>query len=191
MIGTDAQHEYSEEQMTQEPVDGALDAPPATVLIETLAPPADPPTAAPAVPFRRGMPVWGWVVLTVAIVAMVVIGAGVAFAVLSPGGTNALSFGPTPLEKAHDSCAKNSDGVAVEDKGRTLTIDTEGQDEYSGASYSEFTCILDALQVPGSVRAKIGHTRAIDGMVSADWDGYSASWNYHPNEGVNIVISMS
>jgi hypothetical protein len=125
------------------------------------------------------------------VLVLAIAGAGVAFVLTSSGGTGALPIGPTPLEKARDKCAKSGSGVKVEDNGRTLTIDTQGEDDFSGATYAEYSCVIDALDVPGSVRAKIGATRALDGMVTAEWNGFSASWNYHPDAGINMVISMT
>lgn len=153
--------------------------------------PAYPPPFGPVpAPPRRGTPRWVWFAVAAGVLAIVLAGTGVGYLVLSSGG-GASTLGSTPLEKARDTCAQHSGGVAVEDGGRTLTIDTKGEEESAGATYTEYSCIIDALDVPGSVRAKIGNTRALDGMVTADWDGYSASWNYHPDKGINMVISMS
>jgi len=36
--------------------------------------------------------------------------------------------------------------------------------------------------------AKIRQTRAIDGMQSELWDEFQATWNYSPDDGLNLVI---
>jgi hypothetical protein len=141
-------------------------------------------------PVRRpGFPVWALVVVVGVIFVTLVAGAGAAVWLLTggAGGGSALSAGTTALQKARDTCG--GAGIVVADEGRTLTIDTQGEDEYTGASFTQAECVFTAIEMPTSVHAKVGNTRAMDGMVSADWDGYSASWNYHPDTGMNMVIT--
>ena len=142
-----------------------------------------------------GLPTWGWVAIGVTALALFVIVASVAAAFLYAGSKGAITTpavlgGSTALKEAHETCATSSYGITLEDDGRTLDIDTMGEEELVGATYAEFECVLSALDVPGSVRSKMGYTRALDGMQTATWDGYSASWNYHPDDGVHMVISV-
>lgn len=44
------------------------------------------------------------------------------------------------------------------------------------------------LGFPSSVAARIGNTRALDGTLTADGAGVTASWTYHPDDGLSIVI---
>jgi hypothetical protein len=33
------------------------------------------------------------------------------------------------------------------------------------------------------------NTRALDGMQTASWGNYEASWTYHPDEGLDVVVT--
>ncbi len=78
-------------------------------------------------------------------------------------------------------------GVNVMDEGASLQLSTTGK-ESSGASYTEVICVLEELDVPDSVVARFGTTRALDGQQTADWNGFSASWGYHPDTGLDVVV---
>lgn len=82
---------------------------------------------------------------------------------------------------------EDSLGVDVMDEGASLQLSTTGE-ESSGASYIEVICVLQKLDVPESVVARFGTTRALDGQQTADWDGFTASWGYHPDTGLDIVV---
>ncbi len=69
-----------------------------------------------------------------------------------------------------------------------------GEDVNAEAVVTEYLrCVVgDAdLGVPTRVVDQIASTRALDGMQSAEWDGYSAQWNYHPDNGMNLTIWAS
>ena len=82
---------------------------------------------------------------------------------------------------------EESTGVNVMDEGTSLQLSTAGK-ESSGASYVDVLCVLEELDVPDSVVARFGTTRALDGQQTADWNGFSASWGYHPDTGLDIVV---
>lgn len=69
------------------------------------------------------------------------------------------------------------------DSGRTLI--GSGIHNYDDAI---FTCILDELNAPQSVRSKIIHTRALDGTLTDSWDRIKITWNYHPRKGLDIIF---
>jgi hypothetical protein len=51
--------------------------------------------------------------------------------------------------------------------------------------------VLADLGFAHSISSKIGNTRALDGTLTADGDHTSASWTYHPDDGLNIVIERT
>jgi hypothetical protein len=94
------------------------------------------------------------------------------------------------LQKAVDGCSlAGKDGVSVGDKGASLTIDTKGKEDSSGASWDDAACVLTAMKVPDSVVAKIDATSALQGRQTAAWDTVEASWTYHPDSGVKIIFT--
>ena len=78
--------------------------------------------------------------------------------------------------------------LVVADKGKTLTLTTAGK---SGASYTDIedvACVLAQLEVPSYVVSHIDSTRALDGQQTDEWDGISARWTYHPEDGLHLVL---
>ncbi len=100
---------------------------------------------------------------------------------------------PTDLERAVVACVGTTTNIYAEvsDDGRTVSFNGRGEDELSGATYQEILCTLKRVGIPASVEARFGNTRALDGMQQAAWKGYEASWNYHPDGGPNVVLSMT
>lgn len=100
--------------------------------------------------------------------------------------------GPLPLQAAVDECELNgSDLVVFEDDGATLLIDHKGEEDFRGLTIEKVDCLLDALDIPGSVRQKMGQTRALDGMQTAEWDAITATWTYHPDTGIDLILVWS
>ncbi|WP_454698240.1 hypothetical protein [Arthrobacter humicola] len=56
---------------------------------------------------------------------------------------------------------------------------------------SDMACVLTAVAVPDSVVSQIDATRALDGMQKASWDKMSATWTYHPDHGLKIILAES
>ena len=81
--------------------------------------------------------------------------------------------------------------VSVEDNGQTLVVQTKSQDDDPlGVGVLAIDCVADELQMPDSVKELVLQTRSIDGRLSGEWKGFSASWGYHPDNGLNMIITM-
>lgn len=92
------------------------------------------------------------------------------------------------LKSAKAACDAD---VEVEGDGSSMFIDGSGKDLFSGsASFSDIDCILDALGTPESVKNKMYGTRALDGRLDGSWGQYEASWTYHPDDGLDIIIEV-
>lgn len=119
--------------------------------------------------------------------------AGVIATVLVAGIAGALSAAGGPsFQKAADSCnAAHTSGISLGDKGSSITIDTKGEEDTSGASMDDAACILNALDVPDSVISQMDDTSAMDGRQTASWAGVNASWTYHPDNGVKLILTRA
>lgn len=87
-----------------------------------------------------------------------------------------------------------SDRIAfrVSDGGMTMTMDGRGNDDGAGAaSVVEEACVLGALNAPSRVTTLMGETRALDGRQTATWDGITASWSYHPDNGLDVIFTQA
>jgi hypothetical protein len=121
-----------------------------------------------------------WRVLAAAAISTVAVSIG---SLASPTSASAASK-PT-IKHAARKC-KVTPNLA--DHGRTLSFDTEGEEDTSGDSVVDVACVLLFLKAPSYVITQIDNTRALDGMQRARWGPFRASWTYHPDNGLNIVI---
>ena len=93
------------------------------------------------------------------------------------------------FERAAEAC-ELAPVLVVADKGKTLTLTTAGKGGKS-ASYTDIedvACVLAKLEVPSYVVSHIDSTRALDGQQTDEWDGISARWTYHPEDGLHLVL---
>jgi hypothetical protein len=95
----------------------------------------------------------------------------------------------TALEKAATICDVPDH---VSDAGHTLELDTEGEEDYgTGDSFGDVTCTLAALDAPDAFTKRLEHTRALDGTQHGEWGDYTATWTYHPDHGLWLVIETA
>jgi len=97
----------------------------------------------------------------------------------------------TPIEDAVDTCNLSIEsGVDVGDGGRTLLIDTKGEEDAFGTNVASVACLLAELDVSDAVVSRIDSTRALDGRQEGEWGEYTASWGYHPDSGLDLIIEL-
>jgi hypothetical protein len=153
----------------------------------------DPPTPPPPVPAgapaphrrRRGPAVTAAAVLAVAVAGtLVYLGAR-----YDPGQpTGEVTQESTRLQAAKSACAPGDLDVSLGDGGTSLVISRVAAEERPGASLAELACILDRVDIPDAVISQMDGTRALDGRQHASWDGFTASWTYHPDDGINVIL---
>lgn len=124
------------------------------------------------------------------VAAIVVIGVVVTVASGNGGGSSPSSSASTHLQAAVDSCNLNrgASGVSLGDEGHSLVLDGKGDDDLNGISVERQACVLSAVEVPDATLNLMSTTRALDGRQTADWDGYTATWTYHPDTGLNLTL---
>ncbi len=147
--------------------------------------PSLPPGVPPAPPAKGRKPLYfGLGGLAVGLVVGVVSGtAGIAI-----GGALAQS---SAIPQAVEACfATDMEGVSAMDDGQSLNMQTAGNDS-SGTTITTVVCVLDELGAPQSLYSKIDSTRALDGTKSAEWPGFTASWSYHPDSGLNVIVETA
>lgn len=94
------------------------------------------------------------------------------------------------IPKAVEACnVQDTAGINVGDGGQSISMQTEGT-ESEGAAYVDVACVLMELETTDSVISQIDSTRALDGRMTGDWGEFSASWGYHPDSGLDIVIEV-
>lgn len=96
----------------------------------------------------------------------------------------------SPMADAAAACeVETNSWIDVGDEGRSISMKSEGE-ETEGAELSDIVCIFAELDTPDSVINRMDSTRALDGRQTATWDQFSASWGYHPDDGLDIVIEV-
>ena len=155
--------------------------------------PADPPTSRPR-------PGWVLPVLTgiLGLAIGATAGATIASSVVSAQQVAEQEAAPAAAEAAKSSLFSDAarrcgiTGVVdIEDDGHTMIVDGEGEDFGSGdISFSELDCIIDAVGAPASVKELMYQPRSLDGRQSGDWDDVTASWSYHPDDGLDIIFEI-
>lgn len=106
-------------------------------------------------------------------------------------GTPGAQESPEPetrLEAAKRECAQRSPDVRLGDEGQSLTISRVLAEENPGATWQHLSCVFVKVDIPDAVVSQIEHTRALDGRQQASWDGFEASWTYHPDDGLNLIL---
>ena len=91
------------------------------------------------------------------------------------------------FERAAEAC-ELAPLLVVADKGATLTLTTAGKSGVSYTDIEDVACVLAKLEVPSYVVSHIDSTRALDGQQTDEWDGISARWTYHPEDGLHLVL---
>ncbi|MBH0023975.1 hypothetical protein [Salinibacterium sp. SWN248] len=128
------------------------------------------------------LPLWARIAIPAAVV--VVIAVIVLLAILAAQ--------PSKFTASLDSCGLESNSAArIGDAGQSLILDMEGEEDWEKLTYNEVFCVLDELEVPDSVTAQMGETRSLDGRQTAEWDDIKASWSYHPDDGLDLILSFN
>ncbi|KAB1928592.1 hypothetical protein F8280_02355 [Micromonospora noduli] len=97
----------------------------------------------------------------------------------------------SPLEAARQACgAGREDWAMLGDDGNSLTLRSVGK-ERTGLKLEQLQCYWTELDVPDAVIAQIEGTRALDGRQSGEWEDMRASWIYHPDDGLQMIITLS
>jgi hypothetical protein len=126
-------------------------------------------------------------------VAALVIG-GVAFA-NSHGhsslgsATVGVAASSSPMAEAVKVCLPGGGSYQLGDDDGTLVIDGYGSKDTSGMPVTDEACVLNQLRVSSAVTAQMDGTTAMQGRQTGHWSGYTASWTYHPDNGLDIIIT--
>lgn len=105
-----------------------------------------------------------------------------------------------PLQLVAEQCELPDS--AIGDEGATLILDGEGEDDRKlvggkvttvGAKLAieDIGCALAGIDTPDSVVAMMEGTRAMDGRQTQTADEYSYTWSYHPDDGLDIIVTHS
>jgi hypothetical protein len=78
----------------------------------------------------------------------------------------------------------------ISDEGHSLTIESKGEDDISGLDYEALFCIMDELGAPKAVTSHMEQTTSMDGRQTETWDDITISFSYHPDRGMDSVLTI-
>jgi hypothetical protein len=145
-----------------------------------------------------GCPAWrSPSIVAAAVVAVVVVATG-AFALMSgddketkqvaTDAAQSTEAAPKPpLQVAYGECigARGWKTLTLGDEGHSLIIDTESEYGPLGG----LTCVLGQLGTSQAIVAQMESTTAMMGVQEADDGSLHYQFSYHPDNGVNMVIT--
>lgn len=113
---------------------------------------------------------------------------GIIATIVSVVGLAALmADGSTNFAAAVNTC-QAFPYAQVSSDGTSMEMTTSGKKE-PGMSVRTLGCLLEELDAPTSLKQRMESTRAIDGTQEEKWGSYRATWTYHPDHGLHVVIS--
>ena len=107
----------------------------------------------------------------------------------------------TRAQEAEEEAAKREAWLAAKDEcGMEFSvyviadetgIELQGADEFGrGHDFSEIRCVLRELDIPDSLLSRMTNTTSLMGIVEGQWDVYKAEWTYHPDNGLNVFVTL-
>ena len=129
-----------------------------------------------------------WIVLgSVALVAVIALGAVLFVQAQKQQQEEKLAdFRENQFARAAAGCKVGMTAYEIFDNGDSINFSRVTKPD--GARYDEVHCFLQAVGAPESLETKIGQTRALDGTREGAWAEFAASWTYHPDDGLNILV---
>jgi hypothetical protein len=143
---------------------------------------------------RASSKLFGWSVAFVLALATLTGCGGTSEASATSPSTAATSSAPpqSKIQQASQSCHLDGSAyAALGDGGYTITLKGQPDAGTTGLPIKDIACVLRAVSVPDSVVSQMDSTRALDGMQKATWDKISASWTYHPTNGLKVILTES
>lgn len=115
-----------------------------------------------------------------------------SFAAVGVAGAVTAASQSKILTEAVEACSAGSAaGVSIGDKGNSLSVDTKGKDDLVGAKMDDLACLVREVNTPDSVVSQMDSTSSLQGRQTAEWDDLKASWTYHPDSGMKLILEIA
>lgn len=158
-------------------------------------PPDDPTPAAPVqsgVPSpgqaRRVVPLWWFVLVSLVAAVLLVLWIGARSDLNEANGRlDDIDRAAAALPDLEELGREHLDGVGVIDESSEEHLSAT----FIGPGLDDLEDLLDELGFSPAVIDRIGNTRALDGTQSAEAPHVIATWTYHPDDGLGIVLERT
>jgi hypothetical protein len=129
-----------------------------------------------------------WRIVMMAILCMQLVACSTATDLLGKVGGGSATNIIAAVEKCN---LTSSQYVGVMDDGHSLMLDGRSDSSsVDGIEISDTSCVLQQLGIPAYITMLMSNTRSVDGMQREEYDAYKIYWNYHPDNGLDIIIHM-
>lgn len=91
------------------------------------------------------------------------------------------------LRSAYQGCTSSHSYLASD--ASSLTIN--GEDKYDTEAASDAFHVLNALGMPSYIKDEIEGTNSLMGRQRESANGYTVSWTYHPDNGLDIIFRVN
>lgn len=103
-----------------------------------------------------------------------------------------VSVDSTRFELAFGSCTVTSQDIEVADSGTSIIMDGPADNSNQLTEFlTDLYCVLAELEVPDFVIHNLENTTSLMGLQQAEWSGIHAQWSYHPDNGLDLVLTDS
>ena len=92
------------------------------------------------------------------------------------------------FEAAQQACDPAHRGISIADGGTTMIVDGAGSADTGGLSVDDLECVIELVRMPQAVKAHMMATRALDGRQEDSWTGFTASWSYQADDGIEVIV---
>ena len=140
---------------------------------------------------RKKRPYLLWGSVTAALIVVLAVG-GTVYASKAAEQQQAEEleeFRANQFSNVAKSCIANTDAFDIMDDGDS--IEFPRATKLGQATSTEVFCFLKRIGAPASLETKIGQTRALDGTRTDEWAEFEASWTYHPDSGLNLLVERT
>ncbi|GGQ80114.1 hypothetical protein [Couchioplanes azureus] len=94
-----------------------------------------------------------------------------------------------PMLTVIGKCDPAKQGLKLSDRNRKLTVDGSGKTVLGGLPEQAMTCVMETLQMPGALTARMYSTVPADGRLEGEWPGYTVVWTNDPDKGLDLVVT--
>jgi hypothetical protein len=96
----------------------------------------------------------------------------------------------TDLQSAATACKIDKSQFAeVADGGNTLTLDGASEAGGDGLTVTKLGCVLHELKATTAVVTQMEGTTSLQGRQGGSWGDVHATWTYHPDNGLDMILT--
>lgn len=94
-----------------------------------------------------------------------------------------------PFDEIYQACSEFHSAIQYQADARRMIVDgAMAEGAVDDTAERAVGCLLGASGAPNEVQTAMLNTRAIDGAQSDSWLWITATWTYHPDDGLRVTF---